>query len=111
MTDRTRQRGMSFASLLIVLLSMGALYLGYGRLQGLVGEQTSDRTPLDTSRNAACSANRHLIERAMVMWSVDHPGAVPTLSDLSTAGVRIPTCPDTGAYEIAGREVRCTQHR
>jgi hypothetical protein len=102
---------MSFASLLIVLLSMGALYLGYGRLQGLIGEQTSSRTPLDTSRDAVCSANRHLIERAMVMWAVDHPGGAPTLSGLSTAGVRIPACPDRGTYEIVGRDVRCTQHR
>jgi hypothetical protein len=101
---------MSFASLLIALLALGALYLGYGRLQGLVGQQTSHTTALDTSRDAACRANRQLIERSIVMWAVDHPDATPTLADLEAAGERIPTCPDAGTYEIVGRQVLCTRH-
>jgi len=110
MTNRAGQRGMSFASLLIALLTLGALYLGYGRLHGLLGKQTSHTTPLDTSRDAACHANRQLIARSIVMWAVDHPGVAPTLSDLENAGVRIPSCPETGTYEIVGRQVLCTQH-
>ena len=75
---------------------------GSGRSTGIVA--------IDTSRVVACRTQRQNIERDITMWDVDHPNEAPSIAALERDGLRVPSCPEGGRYEIAGRSVHCSKH-
>lgn len=105
------RNGFTFVSVLLALLIGAALYFGYFRPQGTSGERSTGITAITTSRVVACRTNRQNIERDITLWSVHHPGEPPTFAALQADGLRIPSCPEGGRYEIAGTEVHCSMHR
>ena len=106
----SNEHGVGLVAILLALLVAAALYLGYFRFQGAMNERASGQNALDASRSVACRTNRQMIERDLVMWSVDHPDRPPTLADLAASGIRVPSCPEGGRYDLVGREVRCSKH-
>ena len=110
-TGKRGQQGIGFVAVLLALLIAAVLYLGYFKLQGATGERSTGVRAIDASRAVACRTNRQTIERDIAVWSVNHPDEPPTLAGLEAEGLRIPSCPEGGRYEIVGREVRCSVHR
>ena len=102
---------MSFVAVLVALLIAAALYFGYFKMQGAMGQKSTGVAALDASRAVACRVNRQNIERDIAMWSVNHPDDPPTLGALQADGLRIPSCPEGGRYDVVGREVHCSVHR
>jgi competence protein ComGC len=107
----SNQRGFSFVAVLFALLIVAFLYFGYFKMQNATSERASGVTAISASRAVACRTNRQQLERDIVMWSVDHPDDQPTLAALQAAGIRIPSCPEGGRYDIDGREVHCSVHQ
>lgn len=101
---------MGFVSVLTAMLIAAALYLGYFRMHGTVAEQKVGIAAVDASRGVACRTNRQTVERALLMWSVNHAGEAPSLAALEREG-SIPSCPDGGRYELVAGEVHCSRHR
>ena len=105
------QSGFGFVSVLLALLIVAALYFGYFGLQGTTAERAKGIAAIDASRAVACRTNRQNIERDISLWSATHTGETPTFAGLEADGLRIPSCPEGGRYEIAGTEVHCSVHR
>jgi hypothetical protein len=105
------QRGVGFVAVLLALLIAAVLYLGYFKLQDATSQRSTGLSAIDVSRAVACRTNRQNIERDIALWSVNHPDEQPTLAALQAEGLRIPSCPEGGRYEIVGREVHCSVHR
>lgn len=106
----TSQRGFSFVAVLLAMLIAAVLYFGYFKLQNPAAERATGVTAINTSRSAACRANRQSIERALIAWSVNHPDEPPTLEALQAEGFGAARCPEGGRYEIVGKEVHCSLH-
>ncbi len=109
-TRDVRQSGFTFLAVLLALLIAAALYFGYFHMQSGNGDRAKGVSAIDAARAVACRTNRQMIERSITLWSVNHPGEVPTLAALQAEGLRLPTCPEGGSYEIAGDKVRCSVH-
>jgi competence protein ComGC len=105
------QRGFSFVAVLLALLIAAALYFGYFHFQSATSERAKGIAAIDAARAIACRTNRQTIEREIVLWSVNHPDEPPTLAALQAEGLRVPSCPEGGRYDIVGREVHCSVHR
>jgi hypothetical protein len=105
------QRGLSFVAVLLALLIAAALYFGYFRMQGAMSGRSTGVAAIDASRAVACRTQRQQIERDITMWAVNHPDDPPSIAALQADGIRIPSCPEGGRYDIVGREVRCSVHR
>lgn len=103
-------QGAGFVAVLLALLIAAVLYLGYFKLQGATSQRSTGMAAIDASRSVACRTNRQNIERDIAMWSVNHPDEQPTLAGLQAEGLRIPSCPEGGRYELVGREVHCSMH-
>jgi len=110
MRQPSSEQGSSFVAVLLALLIAAVLYFGYFHFQGAMNEQATGKNALDASRAVACRTNRQMIERDIVMWSVDHPDQPPTLAGLEASGLHVPSCPEGGRYDLVGREVRCSKH-
>lgn len=104
------ERGASFVAVLMALAIAAALYFGYFRTQGSVGEQKVGIAAIEGSRSFACRTNRQTIERQLTSWLVNHDGDVPTLVGLEAEMGQLPTCPEGGRYALAGRAVSCSKH-
>ncbi|MFN8625627.1 MAG: hypothetical protein U0587_06540 [Candidatus Binatia bacterium] len=107
----SRQRGFSFVSVLLALLIAAALYFGYFRVRDTSSEHRPGLVAINASRAVACRTNRQNIERDIALWSVNHAGETPSLAALEADGVRIPSCPEGGHYDITGTAVHCSVHR
>ncbi len=105
-----QQAGFSFVSILLALLIAAALYFGYFHFQNTGSEHAKGIAALDATRAVACRTNRQNIERAIALWAVNHPGENASIAALQADGIRIPTCPEGGRYDIVGQEVRCSVH-
>jgi len=104
------QRGSSFVSLLLVLVILAALYFGYFGLPQIGSERSKGKTAIDSSRAVACRVQRQQIERDIEMWKVSHPDEQPTLASLRASGLRVPSCPEGGRYDIVEGSVHCSIH-
>lgn len=104
------EAGFGFAAVLMALLIAAVLYFGYFKMQDTRGGQATRITALDTTRDVACRSNRQTIERAIVMWSVNHDGEAPSLNGLAQDGIDVPSCPEGGTYSLAGNSVHCSKH-
>jgi hypothetical protein len=102
---------MSFVSVLMAMLIAAALYFGYFKMNATVGERKVGIAAVDASRGVACRSNRQTIERAIVLWSVNHPDDAPSVAALEKDGIGMPSCPEGGRYEIVGRAVLCSKHQ
>jgi competence protein ComGC len=102
--------GFSTVSVLIAMAIVALLYFGYFKVNSTVSEKKVGIAAIDASRAVACRANRQTVERAIVMWSVNHPDDVPSLEALERDGIHVPSCPEGGSYELVGREVHCSKH-
>jgi len=107
---RHSERGFSIVAVLLILLILGALYVGYRELHSVATVQQPPLAALDASRAFACKTNRQTVEREIQMWLVDHPGETPNLAALAAAGIRLPSCPEGGTYSLDGVTVRCSKH-
>jgi hypothetical protein len=105
------EQGFSFVAVLLALLIAAALYFGYFHFQSPTGEHAKGIAAIEAAHAVACRANRQNIEREIQLWAVNHPGEAPTFAALEAEGLRIPSCPDGGRYEIVGNEVHCSVHR
>lgn len=103
------EAGFGFAGVLMAMLIAAALYFGYFKMQDTSGGQGTRITAIDVSRDVACRSNRQTIERALVMWAVNHDGE-PSLGALESDGIGVPSCPEGGAYSLAGKVVSCSKH-
>jgi type II secretory pathway component PulJ len=110
-THHWRQGGFSFVSVLLALLIAAALYFGYSAFHASSTERRTGLAAINATREVACRTNRQNIERDIALWSVNHPGETPSLAALEADGLRIPTCPEGGRYEIVGTHVQCSVHR
>ena len=104
------QRGVSLVAVLMAMLIAAALYFGYFKLQSGMSERSTTVTAIGASRAVACRTQRQDIERNIVLWSVNHDGETPTFAALEADGLRTPSCPEGGRYELVGREVHCSKH-
>lgn len=111
MPARTVERGSGFVALLLALLVVAALYVGFPKFEGVVGETSAGLSAVEAGGAGACQANRRTIERAIVVWAINHPDERPTLAGLASDGLTIPSCPDGGRYELLDRRAQCTVHR
>jgi len=107
---RRDQQGMSFVAILVALLIAAALYFGYFKLQGSMSERSPGITAINTGREVACRTQRQSIERDITFWSVSHADDAPSFAALEADGIRIPSCPEGGRYELVGRHVECSVH-
>jgi len=98
-------------AVLLALLIAAALYFGYFHFQSVTGEHAKGIAAIEATRAVACRTNRQSIERDIQLWAVNHPGETPTLAALQAEGLRIPSCPEGGRYEIVGQQVQCSVHR
>src|SRR5215510_12329058 len=105
------QHGVGFVAVLLALLIAAALYFGYFRMQGATSGRSAAVSAIDASRGVACRTQRQQIERDITMWAVNHPDEPPSIAALQADGIRVPSCPECGHYDIVGREVRCSVHR
>ena len=105
-----RQSGFSFVSILLAMLIAAALYFGYFHFQNAGSDRAKGIAAIDAARAVACRSNRQNIERAIALWAVSHPGENPSIAALQADGIRIPTCPEGGRYDIVGQDVRCSVH-
>ena len=104
------QRGMGLLAILVALLIAAALYLGYLRLADGGGERAVGVRAIDAGRAVACRVQRQELERDLVAWAVSHPDDVPSLSALDADGLRVPSCPEGGRYNLVGQSVTCSVH-
>ncbi|MDA2937251.1 hypothetical protein MYX75_03180 [Acidobacteria bacterium AH-259-A15] len=104
------QRGFSILSLVAALLIIGLLYVTYMNLGS--GTETAKMaiTAKTAGRGVACQMNRQAAERAIMTWSISHPGTQPTLEALKRERIPITPCPEGGQFRLEGREVRCSIH-
>ena len=109
-TALLNQQGVDVVALLLALLIAAALYFGYFKSQNTRGERSLGISAIDASKSVACRANRQNIERAIALWVVSHADEAPTLAALQKDGLRLPSCPEGGHYDIVQREVRCSVH-
>lgn len=107
----TGQSGLTFVAVLLALLIAAALYFGYFHMQSGTAEHAKGLSAIDASRAIVCRTNRQMIKQSIALWSVNHPGEAPTIAALQAEGLRIPSCPEGGRYEIAGNDVHCSVHR
>jgi competence protein ComGC len=107
---RGDQRGFTFVAILLALLIAAALYFGYFRMQSAMRGGSTAVSAINAARAVACRTNRQNIERAVAMWSVNHPDERPSLAALEAEGSHVPTCPEGGRYELVGRAVHCSVH-
>ena len=104
------ERGLGFISVIVTLLIIGALYYGYLG-QGGMNEQLTRGGVVKTAGQAiACQMNRQAIERAIMTWTMSHPGKQPTLKDLERDGIPINRCPEGGRFKVEGKKVSCSLH-
>ena len=113
--ERTRARfgseqGLAFISVVVALVIIGALYYGYLGQYGMKEELTRGGVAQTAGRGIACQMNRQAIERAILTWSMSHPGKQPTLKDLENDGISINRCPEGGRFKVEGKKVSCSLH-
>jgi competence protein ComGC len=104
------ERGLTFISVVVALVIIGALYYGYLGQYGMKEEITRGGVAQTAGRGIACQMNRQAIERAILTWSMSHPGKQPTLKDLENDGIPINRCPEGGRFKVEGKKVSCSLH-
>lgn len=104
------QRGAGFASVLVVLLILAVLYFGYFKMADSGATKRAGIASIDASREVACRTQRQNIERDITMWKVNHSDEEPSIAALRADGVRIPSCPEGGRYDIVRGAVTCSKH-
>lgn len=104
-----RDDGFGFVAVLLAMLIAAALYFGYFKMQS-TSERKVGIAAIDAARDVACRSNRQTIERALVMWAVSHDDETASLAALERDGIRVPSCPEGGAYTLSGSTVRCSKH-
>jgi hypothetical protein len=105
------ERGAGFASVLLALLIVAVLYFGYFKLGDSSGTKSVGIKSIDVSREVACRTQRQNIERDITMWKVNHPDDPPSLAALQRDGLRVPSCPEGGRYDLVGSSVVCSKHK
>ena len=104
------QDGMSFVSILLALLIAAALYFGYFGMQQSTATRSVGIAAIDASKAIACRTQRQQIERDITMWAVNHPDEQPSIAKLAADGIRVPSCPEGGRYDIVDAQVHCSKH-
>ncbi len=104
------ERGLGFISVVVTLLIIGALYYGYLGQYGMKEELTRGGVAQTAGRGIACQMNRQAIERAIMTWTLSHPGQQPTLKDLENDGIPINRCPEGGRFRVEVKKVFCSLH-
>ncbi len=104
------ERGLGFISVVVTLLIIGALYYGYLGQYGMKEELTRGGVVKTAGQAIACQMNRQAIERAIMTWTLSHPGKQPTLKDLENDGISINRCPEGGRFRVEGKKVSCSLH-
>jgi hypothetical protein len=109
--EQRREKGVSFITILIALVLVGALY--WVIMTPSSAKKASSGallTARKTSQDAACQMNRLALEKMLVTWSATHPGETPTLEALKRDQVVFQPCPEGGQFELRGNKVFCTLH-
>ncbi len=104
------QRGFGFVSILVTLAIIGLLYFGYRDQFGVTQTIRTGNVVKGAGQEMACQMNRQALERAIMTWSISHPGKQPTLKDLENDGITILPCPDGGRFRVEGEKVYCSLH-
>lgn len=104
------QRGFGFVSILVTLAIVGLLYFGYQDQFGVTQTIRTGNVVKSAGQEMACQMNRQALERAIMTWSISHPGKQPTLKDLENDGITILPCPDGGRFRVEGEKVYCSLH-
>ncbi len=104
------QRGFSFISILVSLAIVGLLYFGYRDQFGVTQTIRTGNVVKSAGQDMACQMNRQALERAIMTWTISHPGKQPTLKDLENDGITILPCPDGGRFRVEGGKVYCSLH-
>ena len=104
------ERGLTFISVVVALVIIGAFYYGYLGQYGMKEELTRGGVAQTAGRGIACQMNRQAIERAILTWTMSHPGKQPTLKDLEKDGISINRCPEGGRFKVEGKKVSCSLH-
>jgi competence protein ComGC len=104
-------RGLSFVSILLALVIIGALYFGYFRMSATKNEKAVGIQSIQVSKAAACRTQRQQVERDIQSYMASHDAAPGSLGDLERDGIRIPNCPEGGRYALAGTHVTCSVHQ
>ncbi len=109
-TKLESQRGFSFISILVSLAIVGLLYFGYRDQFGVAETIKTGNVVKSAGQEMACQMNRRALERAIMTWTLSHPGKQPTLKDLEDDGIPILPCPDGGRFRVEGENVYCSLH-
>lgn len=92
-----KSRGFTFIGILLALVIVMILGGHYFKKD----EESQKRyveTQLDKSKDAACAANRNVLESGISSWMISHPGEKPTLEKLRRDRVSAPKCPEGPEY-------------
>ncbi len=104
------EQGLTFISVVVALVIIGAFYYGYLGQYGMKEELTRGGVAQTAGRGIACQMNRQAIERAILTWTMSHPGKEPSLKDLERDGIPINRCPEGGRFKVEGKKVSCSLH-
>ncbi len=104
------ERGFSFISVVVALAIIGAFYYGYLGQYGMEEAITQGGVAKTAGQAIACQMNRQAIDRAILTWTMSHPGKEPTLKDLERDGISINRCPEGGRFKVEVRKVSCSLH-
>ncbi len=104
------ERGLGFISVIVTLMIIGALYYGYLGQYGMSEQISRGGVAKTAGRGIACQMNRQTLERAIMTWTLSHPGKQPTLKDLENSGIVILPCPEGGRFKVEGKKVSCSLH-
>ena len=108
----TRVRGFTFVSVPMALLIVAVLYFGYFHMAANEGAKSVGIQSLQTSKAIACRTQRQQIERDVQMYAATHDDVPPrSLDDLAQSGIRVPSCPEGGRYQLSGSHVICSLHQ
>jgi competence protein ComGC len=108
---RSERGAAGLASMLMVLLILGALYLGYAGMPDFRAKRGTGPAQVEAARDVACKMQRQQIERDIEVWKIDHSDEEPSLAALRSSGINIPACPERGTYDVHGSSVVCSVHR
>jgi prepilin-type N-terminal cleavage/methylation domain-containing protein len=103
----------ALVEILVVVAILSLLTMGYlQRLTALTASGNQPRATISKASRAACLANRATLSQTIEIYLIDNPRGPVSGDALTAKGIRIPTCPDGGAYGWTGKgPILCSVHR
>jgi uncharacterized protein (UPF0333 family) len=97
--------------LLVVVVVLAILAGGYFARDNPSSESSTYRRSINQANDAACLANRAMLRTAIETFRIENPNTPITRENLEAKGIRVPVCPQGGAYGwTRDHQVICSKH-